>query len=109
MVRARGLTYDEAVLTIRGDGLPSFLAGLAADWRWWEGTRSWATIEHALTIEATHHGDRVGLLFIVRPDPESDAWEREALEIRLPLVVAPGESLSHIAKAGKVLFEGSPD
>ena len=42
-----------------------------------------------MSIEATHHGNRIELLFIVRRDYNSDAWE-----LRLPILVAPGESLS---------------
>jgi Family of unknown function (DUF6228) len=59
-------------------------ARYAADWRGWEGTRKWAAIEDGMTIEASHHGNRVNLLFIVRHDHKPDA--REA---RLPIVVAP--------------------
>src|SRR5215471_17513777 len=74
--------------------------------RGWEGTRSWHAIEHGLTIEATHHGNRARLLFIVRPDPDS-GWEQNDWELRLPLLVAPGESLARIATAARTLFGSS--
>jgi len=107
-VRAAGLHYDagvelnsdKGVLTVDGDGLPLFLAALATDWRGWEGRRSWETIEGGLSIEATHHGNRVRLLFIVRRESELDGWE-----FRLPLLVAPGESLARIAAAARTHFE----
>jgi len=98
-IRAGGLSCDGSALTLRGDGLESFLAELAADWRGWKGTRTWDAIEGEMTIEATHRGNRVELLFILRRDYEPDAWE-----VRLPLLIAPGESLSQIAKAGHHLF-----
>jgi len=102
-VRTGGLNLDHEVFSSGGDGLPAFLAGLATDWRGWEGTRSWHTIEHGLTVEATHHGNRARLLLIVRPDPDS-GWEQNDWEVRLPLLVAPGESLAHIATAARTLF-----
>jgi hypothetical protein len=98
-IRAGGLAYDESVLSAGGDGLAAFLAGLAADWRGWDGPRTWDAIEHGMTIEATHHGKRVELLFIVRRDNRPDAWEA-----RLPILVAPGESLARVAIAGQQLF-----
>lgn len=72
-IRAGGLSCDESVLTLRGDGLDTFLGTLASDWRGWEGTRTWDTLEHGMSIEATHRGNRVELVFVVRRDYESDA------------------------------------
>jgi hypothetical protein len=90
----------QGVVSICGDGLDSFLASLAADWQGWEGTRTWNTLEHGMSIEANHEGNRVELLFIVRPGLERDKWE-----VRLPIRVAPGESLSRLAKASVTLFK----
>jgi hypothetical protein len=99
-IRADGLTCSEGVLSMRGDGLDTFLASLAADWRGWDGTRNWDALEHGMTIEATHRGNRVELLFIVRHDYKTDAWQ-----VRLPVLVAPGESLSRLAKSSAELFK----
>ena len=38
-IRAAGLTCDADAPSARGDGLDSFLADLALDWRGWDGTR----------------------------------------------------------------------
>jgi len=103
-VRAGGLAYEESVLIYQGDGLESFFGGLATDWRGWNGTRTWDSIEHGMTIEATHRGHRVELLFVVRRDPTRP---EPGLEIRLPLFVEPGESLSRVGKAGEQLFRPS--
>ena len=103
-VRAGGLAYDESVLVYRGDGLQEFFEGLAADWRGWDGTRTWDSIEHGMTIEATHRGSRVELLLVIRRDP---THPETALEVRLPLFVEPGESLSRVGKIGEQLFQPS--
>ena len=99
-IRADGLTCDGGALSAHGDGLDTFLAGLAGDWRGWDGTRTWNALEHGVTIEATHRGSRVQLLFIVRRDYKPDAWQ-----VRLPVLVAPGESLSRLAQASAGLFK----
>jgi len=98
-VRSSGLTCTESALSLGGDGLDVFLAGLAADWRGWEGVRRWDTLEMEIGLEATHQGHRVKLLFIVRRDYEQDSWE-----LRLPILVAPGESLSRLAVGTAGLF-----
>ena len=81
------------MLTWNGDGLGEFLSELSASWRGWEGVRHWDAVEYGMSIEAAHVGNRVRLLFIVRRDYEPDAWE-----VRLPILVAPGESLVRLAK-----------
>jgi hypothetical protein len=53
-----------------------------------------------MTIEANHRGSRVELVFIVRRDYKPDAWQA-----RLPVLFAPGESLSQLAKATAELFK----
>ena len=63
-----GLVYDETALSLKGEGLDAFLAGLARDWRGWNGVRTWDALEDGISVRATHHGKRVELLFIVRCD-----------------------------------------
>jgi len=93
-VEADGMRCEREVKTFAGDRLDKFLGDLANDWRGWKGIRRWETIEHGMGIEATHRGNRVELLFIVRRD-----YRPDALELRLPILVAPGESLARLAKA----------
>jgi hypothetical protein len=93
-VEANGLKCSHGVLTYWGDGLDEFVRTLAADWRGWDGTRRWDALENGMSIEAVHRGSRVALLFILRRDFEPDAWE-----IHLPMLVAPGESLSSFGRA----------
>ena len=95
-VRAERITCDHAALSIRGDGLEIFLEGLVADWAGWDGTRRWDAMGPELSIEASHHGGIVRLLFIVRQDEEPDAWQ-----LRVPVYVNPGEPLSRLAAAAR--------
>lgn len=61
------------------------------------------TLEHHLSIQATHTGRAVRLLFILRETPYQDgAWE-----LRGPIEIAPGESLSRLTEAVRSLV--SPD
>lgn len=93
-IEAEGVRAEHGVLTYRGDGLDTFFDSLAADWKGWDGTRKWEAIEGGLTIEASHHGSRVELLLILRRDHNADAWQ-----LRIPIRVAPGETLRHLAEA----------
>lgn len=93
-IRASGLSCDEAVASLGGDGLDSFFASLAEDWKGWDGTRTWHALEQGMSIEATHVGNRVELLFIVRGDYQPNSWQ-----LRFPIRVAPGEPLSRLARA----------
>ena len=47
-----------------------------------------------MTVEATHTGRVVELLVIVRRDYKPDAWE-----VRVLMLIAPGETLTHLAQA----------
>jgi hypothetical protein len=101
-IRTPELTCDHGVLTSGGDGLEGFLAGLARGWHGWDGTRRWDALEHGMSVEATHRGRVVELLFIVRRDYEQDAWE-----LRLPILIAPGESLTRITSETSALIRES--
>lgn len=94
VIEAEGVRAERGVLTYRGDGLDTFFKSLAADWKGWDGTRTWDAVEHGMTIEASHRGSRVELLFILRRDYDPDAWE-----LRMPIRVAPGETLQGLAEA----------
>ncbi|OKJ03302.1 DUF6228 family protein [Kitasatospora sp. CB01950] len=50
------------------DGLAGFLAGLADDFRGWEGERDWRTPDRDLTVRAVFRsGGHVGLTWVLRP------------------------------------------
>ena len=74
-VNADGLTASAPVITTAdGYGLPGFIQQLADDFRGWEGTRSWRSLEDQLRIDASwKHGGHVALLFHLTPSVE-DKW-----------------------------------
>jgi len=99
-VDAPGLSVHETVVSWKGDGLESFFASLADDWKGWHGTRAWHALEDEMIIEASHGGRFVELQFTLRREnDESDDWE-----LRLPILLAPGESLTRAAADIKSLF-----
>src|SRR4051794_12017888 len=65
-VRSPGLALDASAISYRGDGLAEFVGELAGDWRGWEGTRRWESLEEGLAVEATHRGSRIELVFVLR-------------------------------------------
>jgi len=57
-----------------------------------------------MSICATHHGRRVELVFLVRRDWKPDAWE-----LRVPVIVTPGETLTRFAGAvARALASATP-
>jgi hypothetical protein len=98
-MRAEGLACDLPVESGRGDGLHGFLAELEGDWRGWRGIRHWETIWQELSIDATHRGHTVELMFVLRVPYRGSEPGAPDLEVRLPIDVPPGEPLSRLASA----------
>ncbi|GGZ09614.1 DUF6228 family protein [Streptomyces nitrosporeus] len=73
-LRAPGLTarVDEIVAWLRDSGLSTFLEGLAADYRGWDGERIWRTDDGDLAVTAVFRsGGYVGLTWSLRPWPQA--------------------------------------
>ncbi|WEH29384.1 DUF6228 family protein [Streptomyces sp. AM 3-1-1] len=73
-LRALGLTarVNEVVAWIWDSDLTAFLEELAADYRGWDGERSWQTNDHDLTVSAVFRsGGHVGLTWALRPWPQA--------------------------------------
>ncbi|MFF7238433.1 DUF6228 family protein [Streptomyces collinus] len=73
-LRAPGLTarVDEVVAWIWDSDLTTFLDALAADYRGWDGERSWQTNDRDLTVSAVFRsGGHVGLTWALRPWPQA--------------------------------------
>ncbi|MFD4634527.1 DUF6228 family protein [Streptomyces sp. NPDC058284] len=71
---APGLTarVDEVVARVSDRGLSAFLAELAADYRGWDGERSWQTDDRDLTASAVFRsGGHVGVTWVLRPWPQA--------------------------------------
>ena len=56
-----------------------------------------------MSVYATHQGRRIELVFVVRRDYKPDAWE-----LRVPVVIAPGEALTQFAGALVRSFPARP-
>jgi hypothetical protein len=94
-VETDGFRCDRSVLVSENaDGLAAYFADLVENWRGWDGVKQWEALEHGMSIEATHRGRVVELLFVVRRDYKPDAWE-----VRAPILIAPGETLTSYARA----------
>ncbi|MEV8053141.1 DUF6228 family protein [Streptomyces bacillaris] len=73
-LRAPGLTarVNEVVAWIWDSDLTAFLEDLVADYRGWDGERSWQTNDRDLTVSAVFRsGGYVGLTWAVRPWPQA--------------------------------------
>jgi hypothetical protein len=101
-INAHGLRCAHEVLMSGSDGLPDFIANLAKDWQGWTGTRAWEAVEQTLTIEATHTGRRIELVFTLRRDIDVDAWH-----VTIPMSIAPDESLKRLAESAEELFRNA--
>jgi hypothetical protein len=89
------LEYEGLMLIgANADGLAAFFNGLVEDWRGWDGERQWNALEHGMSVYAAHRGRQIELAFVVRRDYKPDAWE-----LRVPVLVAPGETLTRFASS----------
>jgi hypothetical protein len=92
-----GLTANTGVQTLSGDDLPSWLSGLADEFRGWSGTKTWESLEHDATIVATHDGvGHVSLLVTLR-GPRG--YEPGAWQASVTLSVDAGEDMARLARA----------
>ncbi|MFI1255932.1 DUF6228 family protein [Streptomyces netropsis] len=95
LARARGkwVSVEVSVRTLRGDGLGAFLDELAEDFRGWEGARTWRSLEHDLTLSATHGtGGHVRLTWGLQARPSAEEWRFE-----ITTVHAAGEDMRNLA------------
>lgn len=74
-----------------------------------EGVRHWETIWGELSIDATHRGQCVELLFVTRVPYRAREPGDPDVEVRLRIEVQPGEALSRLAAATARLTSASTD
>lgn len=75
----QGLHAETSMRTIGGDGLVTFLEQLASDYRGWDGSREWRSLDDQLHISATWRSrGRVALHFTLRPTVYEFGWEAGA-------------------------------
>lgn len=92
-----GLQAERTVFVFSHDWIAfaAFFEDLADSWRGWDGTRTWESIEHDLTIEArSDPGRHCSLSFIVRNGP-IPTWTARIDGIS----VDAGEDLTSLARA----------
>lgn len=72
---SNGLLAKTPVTSLAGDSLDAFLSDIADQFRGWNGTRSWRSLEDQLRIEATW-GSRghVTLRVHLRPKVYEEPW-----------------------------------
>ena len=95
LVRARGqwVSVETLVRTLGGDGLGTFLASLAEDFRGWKGARTWGSVEGDLTLSAEHRpGGYVALTWGIHGRPPSEEWHFETTTTH-----AAGEDMRNLA------------
>jgi hypothetical protein len=74
------------------DELAAFFHGLAADWRGWQGERTYESLEHDLRLTAAHDG-HVRLVVQFRETSGRDGWSATGA-VRLD----PGEEMTRAAQ-----------
>jgi len=95
LVKARGqwVSVETSVRTWDGDGLDNFLSALAEDFRGWEGTRTWRSLEHDLALCAEHRtGGYVHLTWRIHDRPPREEWHFETTTVH-----AAGEEMRNLA------------
>ncbi|MFJ7968520.1 DUF6228 family protein [Streptomyces sp. NPDC096324] len=94
LVRAHGPwgNVETSVETWDGDGLHTFLASLAEDFRGWEGVRTWHSLCYDLTLSAEHQGGHVQLTWGIRDRAPSEEWQFETNTAH-----AAGEDMRNLA------------
>ncbi|MGW2302640.1 DUF6228 family protein [Streptomyces sp. NPDC001809] len=82
---------ETSVETWDGDGLDTFFASLAEDFRGWEGAREWHSLSYDLTLSAEHRG-HVFLTWGIHDRAPSEGWHFETTTVH-----AAGEDMRHLA------------
>jgi len=99
-VRADGMTArTTAILRDVFDpvNLASFFAGLASDWRGWEGKRHWEALEQGMAIEAWHDR-RANVMIAVTVRQPQMAYADDAWSARVVFTVEAGEQLTTVSE-----------
>jgi hypothetical protein len=108
-LRSAGLTATRRVYHGYTQGfadLANYFAELAADWRGWDGSRAWESVEGDLRIEAAHKFGHVQLRVMVRA--YGSGWGNEGWSATADLTLDPGEQLSQVAADLAGLARGHP-
>jgi hypothetical protein len=83
------------------NALVAFFNGLAADWRGWQGERTYESLEHDLRLTATHDG-HVQLVIQLREPFVRNGWSATAV-----VQLDPGEEMARAAEDVAALLSPS--
>ncbi len=90
---AQGLSATTYVVVSQGRDLDAFFDHLVSNWRGWQGEQRWESLEHDLSIAATHDGaGHVHLCATLREGHRPDSWAASAT-----FIVQAGEELRALA------------
>ena len=106
-LRAPGLTarVDEVVAWVWDSDLAPFLEELAADYRGWDGERSWRNNDRDLMVSAVHRsGGHVGVTWAVRPWPQAAGGWGASVTTGLEA----GEQMASLAADVRAFLSGAP-
>ncbi|GGQ73397.1 DUF6228 family protein [Streptomyces althioticus] len=105
LVTAQGESarIEVMVRTWGGDGLDVFLAELAEQFRGWNGTQTWCSLEGDLSLAAEHAGPHVRLTWGLHDRLPADEWRFEMTTIH-----APGEDMRSLAIEMRTFLKSDP-
>ena len=99
-LRAETLSASARIYALEFGDLAAYFDDLVVDWRGWTGARVWRSLEGDLEISAKHQR-HVLLRVFLRGDRYRSDWGATAT-----LELDPGEQLSEVARAVRVLVVG---
>jgi hypothetical protein len=86
----------DGVFADLGTTLSGFVEGLAADWRGWDGVRTWRSMERELCLDARHDGlGHVSLGVTLRASVPN--WDDTAWTARTVFLLEAGEEMTRLA------------
>lgn len=97
-LHADGLDVVKGVEVHHMHHFPSFLKGLAAEWRGWQGEQRWRSTEPGLDIVARHDGGHIQMVWTA-VDGSEQIWSAS-----VAVVIEPGERLAGLARDASALF-----
>ena len=101
-LRVPGLEARSRVYDTGFDGLAAFFGQLAADWRGWDGERTYESLESDLRLTATHDG-YVRLAVQLWQQAGRQGWSVAAV-----ISLEPGEEMTRVAEDVAALLSSRP-
>jgi hypothetical protein len=98
---ADGMHATARVVLLGGNGLAMLFEEMAAEWRGWDGPKSWESIEGDLAVAADHDGlGQITIRITLRRWESPPEWEAQA-----DLTIDAGEQLTNAARGLRDFFQ----